>query len=747
MKTFISTLRLTALVLALSTVTAAQPERQAANWHFGFGQSVSFVGGAPVNNPPSSMEGFEGVVSMSDEDGQLLFYTNGGGRPTDPNLPPELTQSPGIIWNRNHEVMYDMRGEEGGGFSARQSCIAFPDPSGEAGVYYLFTMDEAEFDVGGAVAGQPLGRGLSYFLIDMNLNGGLGGVRLADQRVYVPAYEGLDATPLADGSGYWVLTHNNTDVVGEGRFALVSVTAAGVSAVTEIPVGSPTGRLKFSPDGRYLTMDKRLYDFDPATGSLGETPRELPEISSQAVSFTPDSRFLYTFQSFPPLGEVIVRYDVTTLELIQVEPIRRPDALSTLAFGNLQLGPNGNLYFLETSFLTNGESRYSLSEISCLSNLTPSVTRDVVVFDEPGENLAQSLPSYVDAIFRDLVIEDTTRLAVLPVIACPTSGEGVVLTARETGSAYLWSTGTTRESIQVLEPGTYCVTITTDCGVTVDCQEVVFRGQDVTIELVDLAEAECGEVEYRYRIISSDTVTRLRYVIQDETTGGQVFSDGVDDPGEFFVPAPPAGANYVLRGLATVAGCSREITVVQPLEPYVDERFRPAFAAEPSAGDRCVNQPFTVTVENTGITAIAEVIGPDGSSGNPLTVTVTEPGPFPVQVVSACGDTTELTFDQPIAEFCECEGRVPELITPNGDGTNEVFRLFSTIGCPVLDYNLTIFNRWGQPVYQSSDPAQAWDGTANGTPQNTDTYLYLMTYRFPEDGAVRRAEGQFNLIR
>ena len=70
----------------------------------------------------------------------------------------------------------------GGGFSSAQSSVIFEAP-GEELMYYVFTMDEIEFNSGASDATnatQPLGRGLSYLKVDMTLNGGLGDVILAD---------------------------------------------------------------------------------------------------------------------------------------------------------------------------------------------------------------------------------------------------------------------------------------------------------------------------------------------------------------------------------------------------------------------------------------------------------------------------------------------------------------------------------------------------------------------------------------
>lgn len=133
----------------------AHAQKEGNVWHFGLGAAVDFNSGTAQVTTPSSMSTYEGSASIADADGQLLFYTNGGGR--DPII--SGGQSTGKIWNRNHEVMYDMGFTQGGGFSSAQSSVIIPRP-GQPNQYFLFTMEEFEFNVGGSVPDQPLGRGL-----------------------------------------------------------------------------------------------------------------------------------------------------------------------------------------------------------------------------------------------------------------------------------------------------------------------------------------------------------------------------------------------------------------------------------------------------------------------------------------------------------------------------------------------------------------------------------------------------------
>lgn len=738
------------LSFALATgIVSAQAERQAENWHFGNGLALRFVDDAPVLNPPSAMESFEGVVAMSDTNGLLQFYTNGGGRKNNPALPAEQQQTTGIIWNRNHEVMYDMRGIEGGGFSARQSSIAMPDPAGEAGVYYLFTMEEAEFDIDGPTAGQPQGRGLSYFIIDMNLNGGLGGVRTADQRVYTPAYEALDATPMADGSGYWIICHNDNN--DDPKFIVTPLSAAGVGTPVETPTDRVTGKLEFSPNGLHLLHDGRLYAFDNGTGTIAADPAVLDGISSQAACFTPDSRFLYTLEERPGLREVIVRYALNDLENSQaIERLQTIGGEVVLATAPFQIGPNGNIYFVEQTLIPGGEPRYGLSEITCVSSPDPVVNRYLINLPVNSTDgfLPQSLPQYVDAIFATLPQPDTIRPPETLTTAC--AGDTVLLTARESGMAYTWSNGDTTASILVTTPGDYRVTITGECSPIVDSQSVVFESNELTVTLLRVEDRGCEGVFNIYDVsVEGDVFEVLYRVIDISSSGtpGLLFSGFSPSAGEIAVPRFPGVERASFTIFVSTSVCD-DMLYQEVIERFEDDRYQPVLVTT-SDGQFCDGAEFTLLVDDNGSLMTEAVVWSDESTGNPETFIAEFGTTYFVDAFSECGDSARLTLDVEIEEVCDCVSKTqtPDVITPNGDGTNDFFRLFTPVACTPTDYTLIIYNRWGQPVFKSSDPDQVWDGTNDGTPQNMDTYLFFMSFRFPNSETVETRDGQFSLIR
>ena len=63
----------------------------------------------------------------------------------------------------------------------------------------------------------------------------------------------------------------------------------------------------------------------------------------------------------------------------------------------------------------------------------------------------------------------------------------------------------------------------------------------------------------------------------------------------------------------------------------------------------------------------------------------------------------------------------PNAFSPDGDGINDFFRIS---GQGMIDFQIEIFNRWGQMVYKSIDLSEGWDGTFSGKKLPTGTYVY-----------------------
>ncbi|RBL92594.1 hypothetical protein DF182_08430 [Chitinophaga flava] len=86
---------------------------------------------------------------------------------------------------------------------------------------------------------------------------------------------------------------------------------------------------------------------------------------------------------------------------------------------------------------------------------------------------------------------------------------------------------------------------------------------------------------------------------------------------------------------------------------------------------------------------------------------------------------------------------VPSAFSPNNDGVNDVFYV-KAFGA--TKFNLKIFNRWGQLVFESSDPRIGWDGRYKGELQPIDAYAYVVSLEFT-DGTKGSKTGNVTLLR
>src|SRR5690625_3855645 len=197
-------------------------QEQASIWYFGDHAGLDFNSDPPVTTDNSAMNAGEGCASISDENGNLLFYTNGVK-----------------VYNQNHQLMEngdDLLGSN----SSSQSSIIIPKP-GSNYIYYLFTTNS--FDGGG------FDYGLNFYEINMLSNSGLGSVVSVNggpvglppseiTPLFTPVTEKLTATYAYDNESVWVVAHGSGPEHGQD-FIAYKVTEDGVNTT---PVVSSVGR-------------------------------------------------------------------------------------------------------------------------------------------------------------------------------------------------------------------------------------------------------------------------------------------------------------------------------------------------------------------------------------------------------------------------------------------------------------------------------------------------------------------------
>ena len=118
-----------------------------------------------------------------------------------------------------------------------------------------------------------------------------------------------------------------------------------------------------------------------------------------------------------------------------------------------------------------------------------------------------------------------------------------------------------------------------------------------------------------------------------------------------------------------------------------------------------------------------------GDGSEKKTFNARESGLVTVEVETDCGligDSIFISYDS-----CDCAIFFPNAFTPNANGLNETFRPHTK--CTFIEYNLKVFNRWGEMIFETTDETEAWDGTFRGSTVQDGIYLCIFQYRTLQD--------------
>lgn len=92
----------------------------------------------------------------------------------------------------------------------------------------------------------------------------------------------------------------------------------------------------------------------------------------------------------------------------------------------------------------------------------------------------------------------------------------------------------------------------------------------------------------------------------------------------------------------------------------------------------------------------------------------------------------------------QCAVVVPNAFSPNNDGRNDLFRPRAYAN--IMNYRFTIYNRWGQPLFDTRDPNAGWDGYFKGQLQEAGAYVWVLIYQDAQ-GQDRKQTGGVSLVR
>ena len=114
-------------------------------------------------------------------------------------------------------------------------------------------------------------------------------------------------------------------------------------------------------------------------------------------------------------------------------------------------------------------------------------------------------------------------------------------------------------------------------------------------------------------------------------------------------------------------------------------------------------------------------------------------GSYTIIVTDQCLYSDTLAID---INSIDCDILAPNVVTPNGDGVNDYFKINGLNNFPCSSLN--VFNRWGNKMFKITGYAGKWKGIYNDTQLPDGTYFYIIKLN-PEDSKLY--SGYISIVR
>ena len=653
-------------------VSFAFGQKEAANWYFGRKAGVHFNNNNPVALTDGKLSTNEGCATISNNKGELLFYTDG------------IT-----VWNKEHEVMINGQGLLGDP-SSTQSAIIVPKPLSNT-IYYIFTVADT--------AGND---GLNYSEVDLNLDNGKGAItNIKNKLLTTPCTEKITAVQHANGSDFWVVTHgwNNAN------FLSYRITESGVSSSPIVStIGSvhngdlenSIGYMKASPNGKKIALAKwnvnsivEIFNFNNVTGTISN-PITIDNFfdkeeknGAYGIEFSPNSNLLYVSDlNLNNSSSKLYQFDLSNDNKAAIINSNTLLYAGSDMLSAIQLAIDGKIYisnavasyldaiqnpnqlglacnYTSRSLSLNGRiaifglppfiQSFFVAKIKANNTCFSSVNSFDIETDEPidsihwdfgdgsfsnilqPEHIYESSGIYtVNATIKSGVntynlttqIEDFNN----PIINMQTEwvicdGKPIKLFLNSTHDTYLWSNGDTSSEININEAGVYHVTVFNNNDDSIRCES------SLEINVIESSLPESVNLETIDWTQNSNTI-----IVKAEGIGDYEYS--LD--------------NVTFQN---------------------DNRF-----------DNLPSGDYTVYIKDK----------------------------------NGCGIVEENTY---LLNY-------PKFFTPNGDGVHDYWKIPNSEAEPNI--KIRIFDRYGKLLKEFKNDSVGWDGTYNGSIMPTNGYWFVI---------------------
>lgn len=151
-------------------------------------------------------------------------------------------------------------------------------------------------------------------------------------------------------------------------------------------------------------------------------------------------------------------------------------------------------------------------------------------------------------------------------------------------------------------------------------------------------------------------------------------------------------------------------------EAVIEVQTHPSISLE-DFYEFCPEEEEGITLNATTATATNYEWLPNGETT--AKILIDEPGSYTVRASTSAGCSSERELE--VLATCPMDIFVPTAFSPNGDGKNDVFKLF---GRNIKRMDFRVYNRWGETIFRASSLEDIWDGTFNGKPVPPGNYYW-----------------------
>ena len=179
-----------------------------------------------------------------------------------------------------------------------------------------------------------------------------------------------------------------------------------------------------------------------------------------------------------------------------------------------------------------------------------------------------------------------------------------------------------------------------------------------------------------------------------------------------------SGLNQVIYTISGNCGDADTINITINESPEISSTY---------SDDSCMLSIGYIDLDITGGNTPYIYYWDNGDSTQNLTGLLSDTYVITVSDSNGCAKSNTIFIDDNLLN-CIGDLWLPNIFSPNNDGLNDI--LYVRGAETASDFLFIIFNRWGEKIFESSDPNTGWDGTFSGEYMNNGVFAYIVTATF-----------------